>query len=169
MKAEPQKEHAWLQRFVGNWTYEFDATPEPGPSQPGQSPPGQSPPNHKGSESVRSLDGIWIVAEGKLEMPGGAVATTIMTLGYDPRRERFVGTWLGTMMTHLWLYEGSLNAAENVLTLDAEGPDMSAEGKITKYQDIVEFKSNDHRILTSRILGDDGQWRQFMTAHFRRT
>ena len=72
------------------------------------------------------------------------------------------------MMTHLWLYEGSLDAAGRVLTLDAEGPSMTGDGKMAKYQDIITFESDDHRVLASRMLGDDGAWRQFMTAHYRR-
>jgi hypothetical protein len=39
---------------------------------------------------------------------------------------------------------------------------------LAKYQDIIEFVSADHRIMTSQILGEDGQWTQFMTAHYRR-
>jgi hypothetical protein len=72
------------------------------------------------------------------------------------------------MMTHLWVYDGSLDATERVLTLNAEGPSFVAEGKTAKYQDVIEFESEDHRTLTSRTLGDDGQWHQFMTAHYRR-
>ena len=30
MKTEPQKEHQWLQQLVGEWTYEAEATMEPG-------------------------------------------------------------------------------------------------------------------------------------------
>ena len=62
------------------------------------------------------------------------------------------------MMTNLWVYDGELDAAGKVLTLDAEGPSFTAEGKMAKYKDIIEFKSNDHRMLTSRTLGDDGKW-----------
>ncbi|MBF0393904.1 MAG: DUF1579 family protein, partial [Alphaproteobacteria bacterium] len=29
-------------------------------------------------------------------------------------------------------------------------------------------ESDDHRVLTSAVLTDDGTWRQFMTAHYRR-
>jgi len=92
-----------------------------------------------------------------------------MTLGYDPQKKRYVGTFIGSMMTHLWVYDGALDAAERVLTLDAEGPSMAAEGKMAKYQDVIELKSDDHRMLTSHVLGDDGTWHQFMTANYRRT
>ena len=71
------------------------------------------------------------------------------------------------MMTHLWIYNGSLDAEEKRLVLDTEGPNFS-ESSITKYKDSIEFVSNDHRIMTSQILGDDGNWLQFMTANYHR-
>ena len=55
-----------------------------------------------------------------------------------------------------------------MLTLDTEGPSFAGEGKMAKYKDMIEFKSDDHRVLTSHVLGDDGKWHQFMTAHYRR-
>jgi hypothetical protein len=158
MHAEPQKEHQWLQKLVGEWTSESEMEMEPG----------KSPERCKGTESVRSLGGLWIVGEGSGEMPGGGLATMILTLGYDPQKGRYVGTWVGSMMTHLWIYEGSLDAAGKVLTLDTEGPSFAGDGKLVKYQDVITLESHDHRILTSRTLGDDGKWREFMTAHYRR-
>jgi hypothetical protein len=158
MKAEPQKEHQWLQKFVGEWTFEGEATMAPG----------KPPETFKGTETVRSIAGIWIVGEGQGDMPGGGHATTILTLGYDPQRKRYVGTFLASMMTHLWLYDGWLDPAGRVLTLDTEGPNCAAEGKMAKFRDIVEFKADDHRVLKSEMLGDDGKWLGIMTAHYRR-
>ena len=158
MSAEPQKQHHWLQKLVGEWTYESEASM--GPDHP--------PESCGGTESVRTLGGIWILAEGQGEMPGGGPATTLVTLGYDPEKKRFVGTFIGSMMTHLWVYDGELDEAERVLTLNAEGPDFTQPGKSAKYKDVIELKSDDHRVLTSHALGDDGQWHQFMTANYRR-
>jgi len=158
MKAEPQKEHHWLDKLVGEWTYETEAAMAPG----------EEPSKFKGTESVRSLGGLWVVAEGGGEMPGGGVARTLMTLGYDERKGHYVGSWVGSMMTHMWVYRGSLDATGNVLTLDTEGPDFSAEGKTLRYQDVIAFTSDDRRTLTARMLGDNGEWREFMQAHYRR-
>jgi Protein of unknown function (DUF1579) len=158
MKTEPQQEHQWLQQLVGEWTYESECIMGPG----------QPPMRFKGSESMRSLGGLWVLGEGRGEMPGGDTATMIISLGYDPRKKRFVGTWIGSMMTHLWVYDGGLDAAGRVLTLDAEGPSFAGDGTLAKYQDIITLESADHRILTSRVLKDDGTWNQFMTAHYRR-
>ena len=103
-------------------------------------------------------------------MPDGKPATMLITLGYDPQRQRFIGTWIGSMMTHLWIYDGRLDAAQKVLTLESEGPDFSGDGsKMAKYRDVIEWKSDDHRVLTSQALGDDGTWGPpFMTWHYRR-
>lgn len=160
MQTEPQAEHQWLQKLVGEWTYETEATM--GPDQP--------PAKATGTESVRSLGGLWILAEEQGEMPGcGATATTMMTLGYDPQKRQYVGTWIGSMMTYLWMYHGELDAAHKVLALDSEGPAMTEEGKLAKYRDEIKFKSDDHRVMTSQVLGDDGQWHKFMTVNYRRT
>jgi len=38
---------------------------------------------------------------------------------------------------------------------------------MAKYKDIIEFVSDDHRVMT-QILDDDGTWHQFMTQHYQR-
>jgi hypothetical protein len=158
MNAEPQKEHRWLGRLVGEWTFESEAVMEPG------KPPEKS----DGTETVRPLGDLWVLAEGRGRMPDGVPATMLMTLGYDPDKKRFVGTWIGSMMTHLWVYDGVLDAAERVLTLESDGPSMAGDGKTGRYRDAIELTSDDHRILRSSALGPDGTWQQFMTAHYRR-
>jgi hypothetical protein len=159
MQAEPHKEHRWLQKLVGAWTYAGECSM--GPGQPST--------KATGSERVRALSDLWVMAEGQSEMPGGGMAATQLTLGYDPQKGRYVGTWIGSMMTHLWLYEeGSLDAGKRVLTLNSEGPGMSGDGTLAKYRDVIEMKSDDHRVLTSHVQGEDGSWQSFMTAHYLR-
>lgn len=158
MHGTPQKEHQWLQRLVGEWTFEGECSM--GPDQP--------PMKSTGSEVVRSLGGMWTIGDGQGEMPdGGGICQSIMTLGYDPQKKRFVGSFIASVMTRLWIYDGSLDEAEKVLTLDTEGPKFTGEG-LAKYQDIIDFVSDDQRTLSSQILGDDGQWQPFMKAHYRR-
>ena len=158
MPVKPEKEHQWLQKLTGEWIYETEAAM--GTDQPAE--------KATGTETVRSLGELWVIAEGEGEMPCSGVATTIMTIGYDPQKQRFTGTWVGSMMTYLWLYEGELDAAENTLILYSDGPAMSGEDKLAKYKDVIELKSYDHRVMTSHILNDDGQWHQFMTVNYHR-
>jgi len=158
MKAEPQREHEWLQKLVGEWTFEGEMTMQPG----------KPPEKFTGTESVRSIGDLWILIDEQSEFAGGS-ESMIIELGYDPQKKRFVGTFIASMMTHLWLYDGSLDAAGKVLTLNTEGPNMAAEGKLAKFTDVMEIKSGDRRVLTSHIQGDDGKWQKIMTIHFRRT
>lgn len=157
MKFEPQQEHLWLQKLVGEWTYEMKTIM--GPEQPSET--------FTGTEEVRSLGDLWVQCEGQGEMCGGP-ATTIMTLGYDPQKQSYVGTWIGSMMTYLWLYGGELDKEEQILTLNSKGPSLAGDGTIAQYKDVIQFKGDDHRVMTSHTLGDDGQWHQFMTALYHR-
>lgn len=156
--SKPQKQHRTLQKIVGDWTYETEMVMQAG-----------SPPlKFSGTESVRALGGLWIVAEGQGEMPGGGMATSVMTVGFDDAKKRFVGTWIGSVMSHMWVYDGTLNPAGKVLTLNTVGPSMLAKGKSAKYKDVIEFKNKNHRVLTSHMQGKGGKWTCFMTAHYRR-
>jgi hypothetical protein len=158
MKVEPQREHRWLQKLIGEWTYESEM---PGPE-------GQPSQKMTGSERVRAIGEIWVQGEGTGQMPDGTPATSQITLGYDPAKKRFVGTWLGSMMNHLWIYDGELSADERKLTLSSDGPSMTEEGKLAKYRDVIELKNENLRSMTAFVQGADGQWTQFMTMDYHR-
>lgn len=156
---EPQPEHHWLQRLVGEWTFECEFGM--GPDEPRV--------NGAGSEIVRSLGGLWTIGEGTGgDIPDGPPQRSITTLGYDPRTKRFVGSFVSSCMTYLWIYDGTLDADRRVLTLRAEGPGFNPDGALSQFEDIHEIIDDDHRTLSSRIRGEDGSWFHFMTAHYRR-
>lgn len=154
-KPKLQREHEWLQQLVGEWSFEVEA----------MMPGGARSEKHKGTESVRSIDGVWVVCDMRSD---AGPDTSVMTLGFDPRLGRVVGTFISSMMTHLWIYNGSLDATGKILTMDCEGPSFTDPTKLVPYQDVIEIKSADHRILTSRARGDDGRWTQFMTSRYQR-
>lgn len=157
MDAKPQDEHRWLQQLVGDWTYESNCSPDK-PEEVST-----------GTESFRPIGDFWVVGESAGEMPvGGGEALMRITLGFDPAKGRFVGTWVGSMMPMLWTYEGSLDADRKILTLESEGPSFSGDGTTSKYRDILEIKSPTERLFYSKVLGADGNWNQFMTARYTR-
>lgn len=155
MQADSQKEHEWLRQLVGDWTIEAASPDDPDELL-------------AGTETIRALGDLWIVAEGEGEMPGGGYARTMMTLGFDPQKDRFVGSWVGSMMTHMWMYEGRLDPAGRVLTLECEGPDFQNPEKMRPYRDIIELRSDDERGFSSVVRGENGQWQQIMSATYRR-
>lgn len=157
MHTDPTQEHHWLKRLLGEWTYESQCA----------GAPGGPPQKFTGREVIRAIGDLWIQGESRGPMPGGGDATMILTVGFDPARARFVGSWIGSMMTHMWVYEGWLDG-DNTLVLEATGPRMDDPSKITRYRDITEFKGPDERAFHAAMLQDDGSWHQMMSATYRR-
>lgn len=155
----PADEHRWLQQLIGEWTFEADS-PKPEESC-------------RGTERVRRLGDLWIIAESQMQMPGGTSGTAILTLGYDSRRKRFCGTWVGDMMANLWLYDGELDESRRVLSLYSEGPTFTADGEFSltetsRYRDQIQLHEDGHRTFTSSVQAPNGEWQTFMVTHYRR-
>jgi hypothetical protein len=153
----PQKEHEWLLQFVGEWETESEALAAPGgPAM-----------KCKGTIHSRTLGGFWVVSELKSEMMGKPMVA-VQTLGYDPQSKKFIGTWVDSMMSHLWKYEGTIDRSGKVLTLEADGPSFTQPGKLARYRDVYEFKGKDQVVLSSSSQGEDGKWITFMTGSANR-
>ena len=150
---EPLQQHHWLLKLVGDWTYDSEALMEPG----------QPPAKFSGTQSVRALGSLWTLSEG-----GFGDMRSVITLGFDPAKNRFVGTFVASVMNYLWIYDGELDATETTLSLYADGPSFSDPAKTAKYRDAIELKNDDHHVFTGSLLGDDGNWICFMTAHYHR-
>lgn len=155
--AKPTPEHAWLRQLIGEWTYEMN-----------HEEPGKPPVTLRGTGVTRAVGELWTISEGEGEMPGGDHASMVTTLGYDPRKGKFVGTWLGSMMNYLWIYEGFLDEDRRVLTLESVGPSCTKPGELGQYRDIITIVDESYHTMTGNFLGDDGEWHQMMEMHFRR-
>lgn len=157
MFDQPTKEHQFFEDLMGEWTFEHkcDAMGD------------QSPSSTTGKAIAKSYGGLWLIIEcaGNAEPMGEWFSQ--FTLGYDPKKKCYQGTFVGSMMSHLWLYRGHVDATGKRLTLNVEGPRMAGEG-LANYQDIFEIVDRDYWILRSQIQGDDGTWTQFMEGHHRR-
>ncbi|MCA9303939.1 MAG: DUF1579 domain-containing protein [Phycisphaerales bacterium] len=145
-------QHRWLHKFLGDWQYEATC---PGGPDGGEM-------SFKGTEHVRMIGDAWIHGVGKTEV-GGEEHEMLITVGYDTRKNKYVGSWTGSMMTHLFVYEGWVEEDGRTLVLESTGPSMMDPTKDCTYRDITEFKTDDHRAFRSEMLGDDGKWTQIMS------
>ena len=152
---KPVAEHAWLQRFVGEWTSEAECSC--GPDTP--------PMLNKGTETIRQLGGFWIISEIKSDSESFPFAN-LMTLGYDPEKKKYIGSWVDTMTSYMWRYEGSVDATGTTLTLETEGP--CPMGGITKFREVMKLETPDHKLFTSSMLGPDGEWHVCVKGSARR-
>lgn len=149
--------HLWLQRMVGEWTVETEFTMSDGATA-----------RASGHESVRPLGEYWVVIESACPMPDdGSEGHMIISLGYDHRKARFVGSVVGSMMTGLWVYEGDLDA-DGTLVLDADGEDMADDTKTATYRDTTRWEGDDVRVSTSHAQDESGAWQPFMAVRSTR-
>lgn len=155
MFTKPQAEHHWLDQFIGRWTIEHDCTMPDGKKS-----------NHTGTMNCRSLGGLWLICESDGQGSDGDWSS-IMTLGFDPQLNQYVGTFIGSMMANIWPYRGVLDSSGRTLPLTSEGPNFAGEGT-AQYRDtlLIEDKSTWH--FNSEIQSADGSWVQIMSAKHTR-
>lgn len=154
--APPADEHRWLSQLVGEWTYEGASVPD----DPGS--------RSSGTESVRMLGELWVLMESEGLMPGGHPSRSLITVGFDTDTGRFVGSFIGSMMTSFWTYDGALDPDGRALRLRSEGPHFDGSPGMALYEDVIEIVGPDERLLRGRVQGKDGGWSDFMITRYRR-
>jgi hypothetical protein len=154
---KPQREHEWLQQLVGEWETENSMVAGPGDEKM----------ECRGTMKSRMLGGFWVILELKTEVSGLTV-NAVQTIGFDPREKTYVGSWVDSVISHLWRYEGTIDPTGKILTLEAEGPDLMHEGKNARYRDVYELKSKDHIATSSYMQNAEGKWDLFAQGSMRR-
>jgi len=153
MGTKPVKEHEWLQKLVGKWKTETEMYMGPGQTM-----------TSTGTETVKSVGGLWAFIEGKATMPGGDEMEYYVTLGYDVSFKEYRGARFMSMSSHLWKLTGSLSADGKIMTLDCVGPNMYKDGETANYRDVLEIVDENHIKLTSFGEDENGVMQQFMTS-----
>src|SRR5688572_19108565 len=157
MATKPVAEHEWLQKLVGEWRTETEMTMPDGKKE-----------TATGTESVKSLGGLWAFGEGRGAMPDGDTMEYRSALGYDVSFKEYRGCWFASVSSHLWKYTGELSADGRKMTLNCVGPNMFKDGETANYRDVIEIIDDNHRTLTSFGEDENGEWQQFMKASYTR-
>lgn len=151
------KEHEWLHQLAGQWEADVEVFAEPG----------KPPLKLKSTESTRRIGGFWILSESEITPPGMPFARAL-TLGYDPQKKLYVGTWVDSNSTHIGKYEGSRDAAGTTLTLEGEMPSPFDPVKSVRVREVIELKSPDQKVVKTSLQGEDGNWFPLLTVNARR-
>lgn len=157
--SKPREEHRFLEKLVGDWVVT---------SSTGHENYDPDDPAKVWTETVRSLGGLWFVAEGRGAMPDGSPGQMVMTLGHDARLGHYVGSWIGSMMDKLWVYKGWIEPDGKTLTLEAEGPSFDDPQRTDVYHDVITFIDDDRRTFSGSVRLPDGTFKTFMTSEMRR-
>ena len=153
--TKPQKEHDWLQQMVGQWETDSEYAV------------GGETRKDKGTANIRSIGGLWVQAELDGSLFGQPVKS-IYTLGYDPEKQIFVGTWIDSMTTSLSMFEGLVDDSGKILTLETEAPSPFEKDKTTTFRQVIEIKDKNHQTLTAGLLGPEQKWVTVITIEYRR-
>lgn len=157
LAAQPTKEHEWLHQLAGQWDADIEIFAEPG----------KPPMKLKSTEDTRRIGGYWILSEG--EVTGSPMPfKRALTLGYDPQKKKYVGTWVDSNSPNIGSYEGSLDEAGKTLTLEGDMPSPFVPGAIVRMRQVIEVKSPDQKVLTTSVKGEDGNWLTLVTLDARR-
>jgi len=135
----------WLERLTGDWTYESRSVPD-------------TPEHRKSGTETVTRRGVWTVIESS---DGGRFQLAISRDG-----GKVVGDFVHWSHPDLWVCDGAVE--DDRLHLRSRGPSFDVEGEETDYDDVMEIVSPDERVMTGRLKGADGQWRDFMVTHYRR-
>lgn len=135
----------WLDRLVGEWTYEASSVPA-----------GSGPPSTGVETVVRR--GRWIVIESDDHAR--------FQLALDPDSGRVAGDFISWEHPSLWVYDGAPDGDRMVLA--SRGPRFDGQPGETDYEDVWEILSEDERVTRGRVKGDDGQWSDFNITRYRR-
>lgn len=155
MFAKPQEQHLWLEQLVGQWSVETECKMPDGATS-----------TTAGTMTCRSLGGLWLLCESS-GRSGEGQWSSIMTLGFDPEKSQYVGTFIGSMMANIWPYHGVLDETGKRLPLESEGPKFVGSGAC-KYRDTIEILDSSKWLFTSEYQTDDGDWVHFMSGKHRR-
>lgn len=150
---KPQKEHEWLHNLVGEW--KTRSTVNMGPEE--------APMECEGTEKGAMFGGFWVVVKGESETMGTTVETQL-TLGYDPAKGKYVGTWIDTVNNYLWNYTGTLDENGKTLTLLTEGQCPMTPGKTRQFKEVITLWGDNEKIFTSFMQMDDGTWQEIVTS-----
>lgn len=156
-QPEQQNPSAFLQKLVGEWSVTSYAVMDPN----------EEPYRFEGEETARMLGRQWLISEYQSEVEG-QVIHSILTIGYDPAQEQFVATYVNSMQTQLWSYEGTLNEQGTTLTLKTEGPFMGDPNQKADYRVVIERDDADRWTMSSQIHMPDGEWFEFLRFEYER-
>lgn len=153
---KPGKQHEVLKQFEGTWDAVAKFAMEPG------KPMTES----KGVEtSVVGLGGFWLSYEYTGEMMGAPYIGR-GTLGFDQKKQKYVGTWIDSMKSGLFISEGT-GDANGRITLIAQGY-CDAAGKSIVMKQVLEFKDKDTRSITFLSPNPDGKEELTGTIEYKR-
>ena len=151
---KPQAEHRELARSVGTWDAVIQMMGVDGRLHASK------------GVSVRKAGpgGFWVVDDFEGEM-NGVPFTGHGALGYDPRKQEYVQSWV-SMTPALLVFTGTFDRTGKVLTMTGEG--QGIDGAPIRMKNVTTWTGVDSMTLEVFVLLPDGREEKNMTITYTR-
>ncbi|NVJ96531.1 MAG: DUF1579 family protein [Alphaproteobacteria bacterium] len=155
VQAQALPEHGMLKMDDGNWHVALTLHRQDG----------TAPTTHAGTESNSLIGGLWSV--GKMEIPfGDDLYVGFATLGYDPVKAKYVGTWVDSTSPHITEMEGTYDPETKTLILFYTT--YTAAGVAEERKNVMVYQDHNTRDFDSYLMVN-GQWQLSMEILYTRT
>ncbi len=152
--------HDVLKRDVGVWDAEVKIW-----SQGPQADPLTSP----GVETNRIMEGgLWLISDFKGTVAGQSFEGHGQ-FGFDPIKQKYVGTWVDSMSPFLSTMQGTYDPSSQTMTMMSEGRDPQTR-KTVKSKSEARYVDDDHRTFTMSMANPaiPGQFVKVMQIDYTR-
>jgi hypothetical protein len=143
---KPGKEHEALKVFEGEWTFQGKFFMDPA----------QPPMEMNGSETSKMILNGWYLNSEVKSTFAGAPFEGRWTMTYSVLKKKYQASWIDSMMGHVFVSEGDVDATGKIFSLSGEGFDPQTSKPI-KERWVVEVKDADTHTMTFHSTGADGK------------
>lgn len=144
-----------LRRDVGVWDCEVKFYPDPN-GQPVVS---------KAVESNHMVGDVWVVGDFRGEMAGTTFHGSSQ-MGYDPKKRKYVGSWIDSASPYPTQMEGTYDASMKILSIVGLGKDPN--GMPMKMKLVVTYREDDSRSMTMYVGAGADEWLRMMEVDYRK-
>ena len=120
---QPTKHHAILKKDAGTWDAEIKMW----------TAPGTEPMVSKGTDVGEMFGEFWVMSKFSGSVMGMEFEGR-STLGYDPEKKKYVGTWCDTMTPTMSFMEGTYDESTKTMTMKMTGGNGMGKN-VTVYKD----------------------------------
>ena len=152
--SQALSQHEMLKMDDGKWR--ADITLYRGEGQPTE--------HYVGEETNTMVGDLWSV--GKLEIDiKGSPYVGFATLGYDPIKDQYVGTWVDSASPHITEMSGTYDAASSTLILFYET--IAADGQIEERKNVMVYRDPNRREFEG-FIKKEGAWQKTTDTLYKR-
>jgi hypothetical protein len=157
---EPTQQHKLLAKEVGSWSAEVTTWM----GEDWTTDPDAEPTVSEGVETNKMLGGFWLMSDFKGDFGGMPFAGHSM-VGYDPKQEKYVASWVDSMTPTAMKMTGTYDEDTDTFTYITKS--MGMDGKEVTGKSVHKYEGDDVRTVTMYDLQDGKEIKSMVIKYER--